>query len=544
MIPSIEASQLALVVKDPVGRSPASCPGTTRCCCWRGSSHRRSPPATRPCRKPSELTPLSTLALAPCFDHLPAGVVNVRRRRGASRRAASSADERIECVAFTGSVATGKRIAAVCAERVARVNLEMGGKDPFIVCAGRRRADRRRRQGRRLGRVPQRRPGLHLGGALLRPRRRLRRLPAGVRRTTPARFGIGDPLDPTTDVGPDGLGRPAREGRRPGRGGGRGRRRAGVGRRRGRPGARPLLLARGGHRRRRRDRPASRGDLRARGADRPRALARRGDRARELDPLRPRRQRLHRGPADVSRCMREIKAGTVWFNDPADRQRRRPVRRLPQSGLGRELGREGLEAFQETKHVHIETEIDAEGMVVPVWSNRIPNERQRIATRHNRLAPPRRARTLRNYVGGGWVEAAGERLDDRNPATGELVRAGAALRRRGRRRSRSRAARDAQPAWRAVAAAEPRPGGDGAPRGALGEPGGARRAWSPRTWARRSTTPAARSCAESSRPRRPAAIPTCSRARASRASRAASTSSSSASRSASSARSPRSTSRR
>ena len=41
----------------------------------------------------------------------------------------------VDCVAFTGSVATGKRIAAVCAERIARVNLELGGKDPFIVCA-------------------------------------------------------------------------------------------------------------------------------------------------------------------------------------------------------------------------------------------------------------------------------------------------------------------------------------------------------------------------------------------------------------------------
>ena len=45
------------------------------------------------------------------------------------------ADERVDCVAFTGSVDTGKKIAAKCAERVARINLEMGGKDPFIVCA-------------------------------------------------------------------------------------------------------------------------------------------------------------------------------------------------------------------------------------------------------------------------------------------------------------------------------------------------------------------------------------------------------------------------
>src|SRR5918997_1355772 len=44
-------------------------------------------------------------------------------------------DERVDCLAFTGSVETGKKIGMRCAERVARVNLEMGGKDPFIVCA-------------------------------------------------------------------------------------------------------------------------------------------------------------------------------------------------------------------------------------------------------------------------------------------------------------------------------------------------------------------------------------------------------------------------
>ena len=44
-------------------------------------------------------------------------------------------DERIAGVAFTGSVETGKSVAAACASRVARMNLEMGGKDPFIVCA-------------------------------------------------------------------------------------------------------------------------------------------------------------------------------------------------------------------------------------------------------------------------------------------------------------------------------------------------------------------------------------------------------------------------
>jgi acyl-CoA reductase-like NAD-dependent aldehyde dehydrogenase len=55
--------------------------------------------------------------------------------------------------------------------------------------------------------------------------------------------------------------------------------------------------------------------------------------------------------------MREIKAGTVWFNDPLTDNDAGPFGGMKQSGLGRELGEEGLEAFQETKHVHIETEI-------------------------------------------------------------------------------------------------------------------------------------------------------------------------------------------
>src|SRR4029079_2928541 len=44
-------------------------------------------------------------------------------------------DPGVAGVAFTGSVETGKKVATACASRVARMNLEMGGKDPFIVCA-------------------------------------------------------------------------------------------------------------------------------------------------------------------------------------------------------------------------------------------------------------------------------------------------------------------------------------------------------------------------------------------------------------------------
>ena len=59
-------------------------------------------------------------------------------------------------------------------------------------------------------------------------------------------------------------------------------------------------------------------------------------------------------------------------------------------------------------------------------------------------------RTLRNYVGGGWVEAAGEgTLEDRNPATGELS-AMVPLSGEADVDAAVRAAREAFPAWRAT----------------------------------------------------------------------------------------------
>ena len=63
--------------------------------------------------------------------------------------------------------------------------------------------------------------------------------------------------------------------------------------------------------------------------------------------------------ATAVRCMREIRAGTVWINDPLTDNDAGPFGGFKQSGLGRELGQEGLEAFQETKHVHMETKIEA-----------------------------------------------------------------------------------------------------------------------------------------------------------------------------------------
>ena len=64
----------------------------------------------------------------------PAGVVDLVPG-GGDIGARIVEDRRVDCVAFPGSVETGKRIAHTCVDRVARINLELGGKDPFIVCA-------------------------------------------------------------------------------------------------------------------------------------------------------------------------------------------------------------------------------------------------------------------------------------------------------------------------------------------------------------------------------------------------------------------------
>src|SRR3712207_5322655 len=84
------------------------------------------------------------------------------------------------------------------------------------------------------------------------------------------------------------------------------------------------------------------------------------------------------------RCMRELKAGTVWFNDPLTDNDAGPFGGFKQSGLGRELGREGLEAFQETKHVHIETKIEVKDWWYPYGSgDDTPKDGDRKSTRLN-----------------------------------------------------------------------------------------------------------------------------------------------------------------
>ncbi len=356
VIPPIESSQLALVVKDPLGVVGCIVP-------WNYPllllTWKVAPALAAGCSvvaKPSEVTPLSTLALADCFSHLPDGTVNIVAGAGPTG-AALSADERVDCIAFTGSVATGRRVALACAERLARVNLEMGGKDPFIVCAD--VADEIEIAAR--------------GGAWA------AFLNAGQVCTSAERFYVmkdvyddyvsafvdhtrtlvlGDPFDAATDVGPM-VSAPQRQkvvdqveaavaaGAEVVTGG------DGGGTTQGHFFAPTVVTGA----------PAETDLLREEtfGPVAPIVPVDSLDEAIAL--ANGTRFGLGanvytRDLKSAVRCMRELRAGTVWINDPLTDNDAGPFGGFKQSGIGRELGREGLEAFQETKHVHLETEIE------------------------------------------------------------------------------------------------------------------------------------------------------------------------------------------
>jgi acyl-CoA reductase-like NAD-dependent aldehyde dehydrogenase len=355
VIPSIESTQLSLVLKEPVGVVAAIVP-------WNypllllGWKLAPALAAGNPVvAKPSELTPLSTLMLAPCFDHLPDGVVSLLAGGGEVGELLVG-DEGVDCVAFTGSVETGKLIAARCADRVARINLEMGGKDPFIVCAD----------------VAAQVDVAARGGAWA------AYLNAGQVCTSAERFYVdktvydnfleafvdhtrslivGDPLDERTDIGPMASA---------------GQRQKVAAQVEAAVGAGAELVVGGGDLGRDRGHwfspavvtgaPAETDLLREEtfGPVAPIVPVSTLDEAIEL--ANSTRFGLGanvytRDLQTVVRCMREIKAGTVWFNDPLTDNDAGPFGGFKQSGLGRELGQEGLEAFQETKHVHVETAI-------------------------------------------------------------------------------------------------------------------------------------------------------------------------------------------
>lgn len=84
--------------------------------------------------KPSEVTPRSGALVVQLFaELLPDGVLGIVQGAGDVGTALCAAD--VDLVVFTGSVATGRKVAHACAERLVPCSLELGGKDAAIVLA-------------------------------------------------------------------------------------------------------------------------------------------------------------------------------------------------------------------------------------------------------------------------------------------------------------------------------------------------------------------------------------------------------------------------
>ncbi|MFB4282481.1 aldehyde dehydrogenase family protein [Nonomuraea sp. MTCD27] len=125
----------SLVVKEPIGVVAAITP-------WNYPLHqivcKVAPALAAGCTvvlKPSEVAPLAAYALAEIFDEvgLPPGVFNLVSGRGPVVGEALAAHPEVDMVSFTGSTAAGRRVSALAAETVKRVALELGGKSANLI---------------------------------------------------------------------------------------------------------------------------------------------------------------------------------------------------------------------------------------------------------------------------------------------------------------------------------------------------------------------------------------------------------------------------
>ncbi|MBI3549511.1 MAG: aldehyde dehydrogenase [Elusimicrobia bacterium] len=133
VIPSVEPSQLAMVLKEPYGVVGCIVPWNypLLLLAWKVAPALAA--GNTIVIKPAEQTPLSTLMLSSVFECLPPGVVNIVTGRGQTAGDALVRHPDVAMIAFTGSLETGKAVGRICADLVKKCHLELGGKDPFVV---------------------------------------------------------------------------------------------------------------------------------------------------------------------------------------------------------------------------------------------------------------------------------------------------------------------------------------------------------------------------------------------------------------------------
>jgi acyl-CoA reductase-like NAD-dependent aldehyde dehydrogenase len=366
----IEPQQLALVIKEPVGTVACIVPWNypLLLAAWKVAPALAAGNAV--ILKPSEETPLATRRMAELIEGLPEGLFQVVYGAGDVGEMLVR-HPGVDMVAFTGSQETGRKVGVAAAERLIRANLELGGKDPFIICDD---VD-----------VEVAAQGAVWAACLN----------AGQVCTSSERFyvekkiaddfveasrefveslNVGDPMDRSTDIGPmvNAKGREKVE------------RHVGEAIQNG------ATLVTGG------ERLGERGFF-----YRPTVLVGVEPSMRvmseetfgpvvpivRVDSLDEAIEQANSVPYGLGanvytrdfekmlRCIREIRAGTVWINDPLTDNDAAPFGGQKGSGIGRELGREGLEAFQESKHVHIDPKVEKKEWWYPYGKEDDPGQR-------------------------------------------------------------------------------------------------------------------------------------------------------------------------
>ncbi|MDD5656976.1 MAG: aldehyde dehydrogenase family protein, partial [Elusimicrobia bacterium] len=280
---------------------------------------------------------------------------------GAATGEALALDPGADLVAFTGTLETGRRISGLCARSVKKINLELGGKDAFVVCEDSDLEVAARAAAwaafLNAGQVCTSTERVYVHESILKEfLDRLVTFARGLR--------LGPGLDADTEVGPliaascrdkveaqvaEALGRGAK---------------ALCG------GKRPAALPRGFF-----YEPTV-----LAGVDHGMSIMRE-ETFGPVCPVMPYRDfadaiRLvndseyglgavlyTREARRVRRFYEEVRAGTIWVNDPLTDNDAAPFGGFKASGGSRELGEEGLRAFQQPKHVHW----DFEQRVKPWW---------------------------------------------------------------------------------------------------------------------------------------------------------------------------------
>jgi acyl-CoA reductase-like NAD-dependent aldehyde dehydrogenase len=362
VIPSPAPGQLSLVLKEPYGVVACIVPWNYPILLLAWKLAPALAAGNTVVVKPASLTPLTTLRMVElAFADLPPGVVNVVTGAGSAIGDALVSHPDVPVIAFTGSTAVGQHIARLTAGQLKKLHLELGGKDPFVI------ADDAPLEAAiealsyaaliNAGQVCTSTERVYV------PRPMLPQfVEALAARVGQLRLGPGS--EPTTDVGPmiNEAGRTQVEAHIADAVAGGARVLVG--------GRRPAHLERGFYLE-----PTVLVDVdhsmrimreETFGPTIPvmgyttfdEAIALANDTEYGLGAC------LYTHDArKARRFYEEVRAGTIWINDPLTDNYAGPFGGMKMSGIGRELGEEGLEEFWQTKHVHW----DIEGGIKDYW---------------------------------------------------------------------------------------------------------------------------------------------------------------------------------